>query len=146
MVLLLIVKVWCHFYKETGRKYLAIVILRDDNNVLASVCRVNLFVDGKSFTYVITNEYVKPVFDLFGLAPGEHVITARNSDIGKNYLPDEKNMTVKIKGEHSTNQKYLAKNESNKGFAAMKETEMPILAIISILLTNLGIIIRKNFK
>lgn len=130
-------------YKETGKKQLAVVTLRDGNNVLASACRVDLYVDGKFYTYVITDENGKAIFDLSGLAPGSHLITARNSDIGHNYIPDEKNMTVIIKDQGTNSSGSVhSKADVNKGAASMKQTGLPLFVLL--FLGCLGIFIRRR--
>jgi hypothetical protein len=132
-------------YKETNNKQLAVVTLKDVYGKAADACRVNLYVDGKFYTYVITNEKGVATFDLSKLSPGKHLIVARNSNIGKNYIPDEKNMTVNIKKNKNNDISQNNQYGLAKASTAMKNSGIPIIALLLTLIT-IGAIFKRSKK
>ncbi|KZX17495.1 hypothetical protein [Methanobrevibacter filiformis] len=127
--------------EETNSKQYAKIKLTDAYNKPVESLRVNVYVDGKFHTYVLTSSKGKVYFDLSKLPPGKHNITFSNSEVNKNYIVDKESIVLKIKDKgqgafdsNNSNNSSSSKNNNLKAVAFnMKDTGLQIGVILAII-------------
>ncbi len=105
--------------------------LVDFNNNPVGAGRIDLYINGKHYSYVITKEYGRAYADISDLKFGEHNLVANNYEMRDNYITDEIKTIISV----NNNEKESLKNDNLVGYVNMKNASIPyIIFLISLCL------------